>query len=378
MIIGLIAEPMLGRYGAPMPVILLVREFSKRGEVIVVSSVVKPEVRRELEVYAYVVDLGFRNVMLSEASTSFVEYWLREATLRQLSRRYVKFIKAGLIPETDVIINTSNTIAVPSTAWYAQGPVFEAMDNAYPYFPLRYRFPYRLMRKFVRKLDLRLMRRLRRLSKVACANSYAMKRVYESLGIDISCVIYEPLDIELFKPTTSKPSGDYVLTYFGKETDYITIKGVADRGVKIKAFGSKAASIVPRYVLKHPNIEVLGYVADEELVDLYSNALFTLFPFTEEPFGYIPVESMACGTPVLTYNKQGPSETVVNGVTGWLANGDDELIELAVRLWREGYPSWMRSRCRERALEFDVKAVAERWLEVVNTLLTGKATWHNR
>jgi glycosyltransferase involved in cell wall biosynthesis len=122
------------------------------------------------------------------------------------------------------------------------------------------------------------------------------------------------------------------------------VRKIADKGVKIKAFGSKATSIVPKCVLNNPTIEVLGYVTGSELVELYSNALFTLFPFTEEPFGYVPVESMACGTPVLTYNKRGPSENVINDVTGWLANSDKELIELAIRIWKNDYPSWMRSR----------------------------------
>jgi len=74
---------------------------------------------------------------------------------------------------------------------------------------------------------------------------------------------------------------------------------------------------------------------------------------------------MACGTPVLTYNMQGPSESVINGVTGWLANNDEELVKLAVNYWRNGYPSWMRARCRERALKFGVKIIADRWLEII-------------
>jgi glycosyltransferase involved in cell wall biosynthesis len=178
-------------------------------------------------------------------------------------------------------------------------------------------------------------------------------------------VIYEPLDAEFFQPTTRRPREDYVLAYFGKETDYMSVKKVADEGVKIKAFGSKVTSIVPKYVLNNPNIEVLGYVTDNELVDLYSNALFTLFPFTEEPFGYVPVESMACGTPVLTYNRQGPSETVVHGITGWLASSNEELVNLAIKIWKEGYPSWMRARSRERALQFDVKTIANQWIEIL-------------
>jgi len=48
---------------------------------------------------------------------------------------------------------------------------------------------------------------------------------------------------------------------------------------------------------------------------------------------------MACRTPVLTYNRQGSSETVVNDVAGWLANSDEELVNLALKIWRYGYPS---------------------------------------
>jgi len=100
-------------------------------------------------------------------------------------------------------------------------------------------------------------------------------------------------------------------------------------------------------------------------VELYSNALFTLFPFTHEPFGYVPVESMACGTPVLTYAAQGPGETVIHEVTGWLAKDEGSLVDMAVRIWNEGYPSSMRARSRERAEQFDTKVIADKWVEVL-------------
>jgi len=364
--IRIIGEPMFDRYGVTRAVLLLVKGFHRRGvDVEVVSSLIKPNVRTELEHYASVIDLGFKNVLFDEASTSFVEIWLREAIAQQVSKRLRKLIERGNLSSADAAINMSNTIAVESTAWYAQGPVFEAMEHARSYVPLRYSVPYAMARSVIKHLDIRLMHSLRKLSRVACANSYTMKRVYESLGILMDCIVYEPLDTELFRPTIPRPGGDYVLTYFGKETNYRVVKFVADTGVKIKAFGSKATSFIPRDMLKHPNIEALGHVTDEELADLYSSALFTLFPFTEEPFGYIPVESMACCTPVLTYNRQGPSETVVNGITGWLANSDEELIELAVRIWKNGYPSSMRFRCRERALEFDVKVIADEWIKLI-------------
>jgi glycosyltransferase involved in cell wall biosynthesis len=106
-------------------------------------------------------------------------------------------------------------------------------------------------------------------------------------------------------------------------------------------------------------------VSNDELVKLYSNALYVLFTFTHEPFGYIPIESMACGTPVLTYNVQGPSESVIDGSTGWLANDDEELTALAVQIWKDGYSPKMRSKCIERAAMFDLKNISEQWLQIL-------------
>jgi len=363
-----IAEPLLAPYGPATPVILLTKEFVRRGyEVYIVSPFVKYDVKKIVESYAHVIDLGFKPRLLNEPSTSYVEFWLQEAVLGSLRKKFKRMQTKGVLPQSNYIINTSNTVAVDADAWYAQGPVFKAMENVSKFAPLRYRILYATSKRLIRYFDIKLIKILRKISKISLANSYTMKNFYESIGVRIDGVIYGPIDTSLFKPTTYRPSEDYVLTYFGKETDYKAVKRIADAGVKIKAFGSKASSFIPKEIMKHPNIEILGHVTDEELINLYSNALFTLFPFTEEPFGYVPVESMACGTPVLTYNKQGPSETVINGVTGWLADDENELVSLAVKLWREGYPTWMRNRSRERALEFDVSVIASRWLEVIKT-----------
>jgi glycosyltransferase involved in cell wall biosynthesis len=149
------------------------------------------------------------------------------------------------------------------------------------------------------------------------------------------------------------------------------VKEVADRGVRVKAFGSKMWFLVSsiKGLTKHPNIEFLGRVPVDKLVELYSNALFTIFPFTHEPFGYIPLESMACGTPVLTYNMQGPGEYVTDGVEGWLVGSDSELVEKAVKLWKEGYPEEMRRNCILAASMFDRRIYIEKWMKILNIIL---------
>ncbi|MGC8566035.1 MAG: glycosyltransferase, partial [Thermoplasmata archaeon] len=99
-------------------------------------------------------------------------------------------------------------------------------------------------------------------------------------------------------------------------------------------------------------------------LNLYSEALFTAFPFIEEPFGYVPIESMACGTPVLSYNKQGPGETIINGKTGWLVSSVREFVELGRKIWNDGHKI-SREDCIERAKEFSTEKSVEKLLALL-------------
>jgi glycosyltransferase involved in cell wall biosynthesis len=231
-----------------------------------------------------------------------------------------------------------------------------------------YRLIYRFLRRLIEHADKSFIFAMRRYSSLVVANSKFCASLYERHGIGVDDVIYPPVELEVFKPTTSSPSSDYALAYFGKESKLSVIRMVADRGVRLKVFGFKAHPA--KNALTHPNIECLWNISDSELADAYSNALFTIFTFTHEPFGYVPVESMACGTPVLTYGAQGPGEYVVGGRTGWIAHTDEELVEKAVELWRSGYPEGFRRRCVEFASGFDKHAYSKRLFKVLNCGLT--------
>ena len=63
------------------------------------------------------------------------------------------------------------------------------------------------------------------------------------------------------------------------------------------------------------NIELLGQLTDEELISYYQNCEAVIFP-TEEDFGIVPLEAMACGKPVVAFNGGGAVETIVEGITG--------------------------------------------------------------
>jgi alpha-1,3/alpha-1,6-mannosyltransferase len=57
---------------------------------------------------------------------------------------------------------------------------------------------------------------------------------------------------------------------------------------------------------------------DDELCALLGSARAVLYPPLHEHFGYVPIEGMAAGRPVIAADRGGPTETVVDGATGYL------------------------------------------------------------
>jgi glycosyltransferase involved in cell wall biosynthesis len=64
-----------------------------------------------------------------------------------------------------------------------------------------------------------------------------------------------------------------------------------------------------------PTITFAGYATDEELKKHYTSAHTVIFP-GDEDFGLVPLEAMACGTPVIAFRSGGALETIIEGETG--------------------------------------------------------------
>jgi glycosyltransferase involved in cell wall biosynthesis len=64
-----------------------------------------------------------------------------------------------------------------------------------------------------------------------------------------------------------------------------------------------------------PNVEFHGALGDDELVPLMQRCKSLIFP-SQDDFGLLPLEVMACGRPVLAFAAGGAKYTVVPGVTG--------------------------------------------------------------
>jgi glycosyltransferase involved in cell wall biosynthesis len=351
-----VTDPLVTTAGAVRPALLLAERLHLLGhEVEVTSTQIAREIAKTLE-YKGICHSVIRNRFSLNRSFPTFDAW---------AKSLLKPAKIALADENRMVINTSSCILTDSAVYYAQGTMTKTLDAISTNFSPVQKCAYDCLSPLLRLLELSLVQKLRNSAEWFVANSAFCSSLYTEWGIRVDQVIYPPLDTALFKASTSAPSEDYVLTYFGnfeKEGKFSLIKIIADSGVKVKVFGT-IPDRINRTASK--NIIFLGKVSSKKLVDLYSNAVFTLFAFNHEPFGYIPIESMACGTPVLTFNRQGPGETITDSQTGWLVETDEELVEMAKNIWKEGVGKSTRIACRKNALAFDVKTICKEWIDLL-------------
>jgi glycosyltransferase involved in cell wall biosynthesis len=83
-----------------------------------------------------------------------------------------------------------------------------------------------------------------------------------------------------------------------------------------------------RPLIDHPLVEYIGEIGDHEKSDFLSGATGLLVPIDwPEPFGLVMIEAMACGTPVIAYNRGSVPEIIDEGLTGFIV--EDEISAVA-------------------------------------------------
>lgn len=86
-------------------------------------------------------------------------------------------------------------------------------------------------------------------------------------------------------------------------------------------------------LLQHPLIEYIGEIDEREKNTFLGDAYATLFPIDwPEPFGLVMIESLACGTPVIAFNRGSVQEVMLQGETGFIVNTVDEAIEAVEKI----------------------------------------------
>lgn len=119
-------------------------------------------------------------------------------------------------------------------------------------------------------------------------------------------------------------------------------------------------------VARHPDapVHLEGFLPTDELQARLGRARAVLMtPRWVEAFGNVAIEALACGVPVIAYERGGPAEIITDGETGFIVKPDDVdgVINAIGRL-----DEIDRRACRKRAeQEYSVEAMAgrvEAWL----------------
>ena len=152
--------------------------------------------------------------------------------------------------------------------------------------------------------------------------------------------IYHGLPETLLTPQDVKPSYLAVLGRIAPE------KGV-DRAIKIAIRAGiplKIAAKVDRAdeeyyeavvkpLMDHPLVEFIGEISDREKPEFLSGAHGLLLPIDwPEPFGLVMIEAMACGAPVIAYNRGSVPEIIDQGLTGFIVEDELSAVNAVGRL----------------------------------------------
>lgn len=103
------------------------------------------------------------------------------------------------------------------------------------------------------------------------------------------------------------------------------IKIAAQSGLPIK-IAAKVDKVDQDYfkreiepLLAHADVEFIGEINEAQKPEFLSGAKALLLPIDwPEPFGLVMIEAMACGTPVIAFNRGSVPEVVDHGITGFV------------------------------------------------------------
>ena len=199
-------------------------------------------------------------------------------------------------------------------------------------------------------------------------------------GIDTA--IYQPLDREQCRSELGIPLDKKVLMFAALKLDNfqkggdLLLKALQSLPASLKTetvlltFGKGGETLAESVGMQTIN---LGYVSDDRRKAIcYSAADLFLFPTRAESFGNVALESIACGTAVVSFKVGGVTEHVRHGITGYLAepgNAQDFCNGILQLLEDRNLRAQMSQQCRAIAIqEYSLELCTQRHIDLYKTL----------
>ena len=156
-------------------------------------------------------------------------------------------------------------------------------------------------------------------------------------GINWLGIVHNGIPAGLFSPVLSVDMPKYVAS-LGRITPdkgiIAAIRIAAAAGLKLKV-AAKIDNIFEAYyesavkpLFDRYEVDFIGEIGDDQKGDFLGHASALVFP-TEciEPFGLVMIEAMACGTPVVAYDRGAVREVLEHGKTGFVVETEEEAIQ---------------------------------------------------
>lgn len=189
--------------------------------------------------------------------------------------------------------------------------------------------------------------------------------------------VHHGLPKDLLTPQPGKPS---YLAFLGR----VSPEKRVDRAVRIAQRSGLPLKVaakvdqVDRDYFEHeihplfalPHVEYIGEINDAQKSDFLSGAIALLVPIDwPEPFGLVMIEALACGTPVIAYNRGSVPEIIEDGVTGFVVEDEMSAVGAINRL-----PTLSREAVRRRFEQrFTSRRMAEDYLSIYRELVFQKS-----
>lgn len=197
-----------------------------------------------------------------------------------------------------------------------------------------------LIRLYYGLLSRRDRRNTQRATRVLVNSRFMRRAVSRVYGRDAH-VSYLGVDSELFRPLPADKGG-FVLSVGSltplKGYDFLIAAisqipaGQRPPLVIVSNFENRPERAYVEMLAKQAGVELrlLNQVDDEHLVQLYNQTAVVAYAAVREPFGLVPLEAMACGTPVVAVREGGVQETVVHEETGLLVEREPAPFAAAI------------------------------------------------
>jgi len=152
--------------------------------------------------------------------------------------------------------------------------------------------------------------------------------------------IHHGLPEQLLTPRAVKPTYLAVLGRIAPEKGVDRAIRIATRcgiplriAAKVDRADQDYYDAIIKPMIDHPLVDFIGEIGDHEKSDFLSGAIGLLLPIDwPEPFGLVMIESMACGTPVIAYDRGSVAEIVEDGTTGFIVQDENSAVVAVTRL----------------------------------------------